>query len=148
MRIRKTDMVVGVVGNVLNEQSDSQKDTYSCDYINDAIQTATNNAYSKAETDALLNNKVNEDNFLVLTGELGTGTVVRWIDLYRGFNRNNSIVVGFMVDYGYGFETADPFNYNNHAYISFRTDDNSIGVWDDLDTTKSRPYKVVLMKIS
>lgn len=47
MRIRKTDMVVGVVGNVLNEQSDSQKDTYSCDYINDLVE----DDYSTSEID-------------------------------------------------------------------------------------------------
>ena len=37
MRIRKTDMVVGVVGQVLNESNSSQQDTYSCDFINKAF---------------------------------------------------------------------------------------------------------------
>lgn len=34
MRIKKIATSIGVAGKVLNEKSDSKKDTYSCDYIN------------------------------------------------------------------------------------------------------------------
>lgn len=34
MRIKKIATSIGVVGRVLGEKSDSTKDTYSCDYIN------------------------------------------------------------------------------------------------------------------
>lgn len=36
--IIKSAMSVGVIGNVLNNKSDSKKDTYSCNYLNKAIQ--------------------------------------------------------------------------------------------------------------
>lgn len=35
--IIKSAMSVGVIGNVINNKSDSNKDTYSCNYINNAI---------------------------------------------------------------------------------------------------------------
>lgn len=35
MKIRKIATSIGVVGNVVNEKTTSDKDTYSCDYIND-----------------------------------------------------------------------------------------------------------------
>lgn len=34
MRIKKVSQVAGLVGSVVNSQSESNKDTYSCDYIN------------------------------------------------------------------------------------------------------------------
>ena len=37
MRIKKILNSVGLVGNVLNQKSDSKKDTYSCDYLNKKI---------------------------------------------------------------------------------------------------------------
>lgn len=36
-KIRKTEQVVGVVGQVLNESNNSQQNTYSCDFINKAF---------------------------------------------------------------------------------------------------------------
>lgn len=36
--IIKSAMSVGVIGNVLNNKSDSKKDTYSCNYLNKAIK--------------------------------------------------------------------------------------------------------------
>lgn len=34
MRIKKVSQTAGLVGSVVNSQSESNKDTYSCDYIN------------------------------------------------------------------------------------------------------------------
>lgn len=34
MRIKKVSQTAGLVGSVVNTQSESNKDTYSCDYIN------------------------------------------------------------------------------------------------------------------
>lgn len=36
-KIRKVEQLVGVVGNVKNSSSDSEKDTYSCNYLNDLL---------------------------------------------------------------------------------------------------------------
>lgn len=39
MRIKKESKSVGIVGKILNLFSDSKEDTYSCDYINNQIET-------------------------------------------------------------------------------------------------------------
>ncbi|MBQ8044717.1 MAG: tail fiber protein [Clostridia bacterium] len=44
--IIKAGMSVGVIGNVVNEKTDSSKDTYSCDYINEINEI---NTYSTEE---------------------------------------------------------------------------------------------------
>lgn len=38
MKIRKIEPSVGILGKILNIFSNSNKDTYSCDYINNAIK--------------------------------------------------------------------------------------------------------------
>ena len=43
MRIKKVSQTAGLVGSVVNSQSSSNKDTYSCDYINSL------NTYSTTE---------------------------------------------------------------------------------------------------
>lgn len=37
MRIKKVSQTAGLVGSVVNSQSESNSDTYSCDYINNAV---------------------------------------------------------------------------------------------------------------
>ena len=42
MRIKKILGTVGLVGNVLNQKSSSKKDAYSCDYINNIVESGSN----------------------------------------------------------------------------------------------------------
>lgn len=38
MRIKKVSQTAGLVGSIVNTQSESNKDTYSCDYINNILK--------------------------------------------------------------------------------------------------------------
>ena len=37
MRIRKISQIAGLIGGIINSKSNSTQDTYSCDYINNAV---------------------------------------------------------------------------------------------------------------
>lgn len=49
MRIKKVSQTAGLVGSVVNSQSESNKDTYSCDYIN-GINTYSTNEINTGKT--------------------------------------------------------------------------------------------------
>ena len=42
MRIRKISQIAGLIGGIVNSKSNSTQDTYSCDYINNAVLLNTN----------------------------------------------------------------------------------------------------------
>lgn len=59
MRIKKTNNSAGVVGKVLNEESESVQDTYSCDYLNGHVlySDSTGSTTSVTLTESALNYK-------------------------------------------------------------------------------------------
>ena len=62
MKIRKTEPSVGILGKIVNLFSNSTKDTYSCDYINqsqESLETAI----------TTLTESINKAKKVVLTGQ-------------------------------------------------------------------------------
>ena len=70
MKIRKTEPSVGILGKIVNLFSNSTKDTYSCDYINqsqESLETVINT----------LTESINKAKKVVLTGQ--------WINAVAAF---------------------------------------------------------------
>lgn len=104
--IIKSAMSVGVIGNVLNNKSDSKKDTYSCNYLNKNILTATLSTY-QATSQAF--NKVNLDSKVSVGDKL---TLI-----------NNGIKIGagitkVKVSAGVGLAWNSPISSDFHIYIT------------------------------
>ena len=84
MKIRKTEPSVGILGKIVNLFSNSTKDTYSCDYINQSqesletvINTLTESQESLETVINTLTESINKAKKVVLTGQ--------WINAVAAF---------------------------------------------------------------
>lgn len=115
MRIKKTSNTRAIAGKVVNVESDSTTDAYSCDYVNGAIRK------SKNET---LSNEANIDN-ITSSGVYGifnaTGT------LPSGYTSDNNIFIHSMVwgNGNYGRQVLYDIRSNN-----IYTRQKSHGTWN------------------
>ena len=141
MRIKKVSQTAGLIGSVVNSQSSSNKDTYSCDYINDAV---LQNANQEPEFIGYWNTTGKRYRKLVFI----TDTVVSgWKDYnFSDFGiPNNADLVLFVEPYTQIYQAGAYYTesfYSNGCRIQASPDTKKVSIYGNGSTYIS--YAIVL----
>ena len=138
MRIRKISQSTPIKAKVVNSYSESEEETYSCDYINNT-KANSSDVYTKTETDTRLNKK--QDKLTAGTGIGITGTNIinnlnanystdeqvigKWTDgkpLYRKVVEIGSLPNNKAQTYNHNISNMDMLTY--YDLIWYDTEDN------------------------